>query len=406
VAANPAKELTAFSFTSALNGGAGVTADVTATINGTAIAATVPYGTNVTALIATFSTTGASVAVGATAQSSGITANNFTSPVVYRVTAADSTTKDFTVTVTIAPNPAKELTAFSFTSALNGGAGVTADVTATINGTAIAATVSYGTNVTALIATFSTTGASVAVGATAQSSGITANNFTSPVVYRVSAADSTTKDFTVTVTVAANPAKDLTAFSFKTVNNAGLTSDATGTITGTAIAISVAGGTNVTALVATFTTTGASVAVGAMAQTSAMTANDFTNPVTYTVTAADATTKAYTVTVTFYTIAHCATNSQWTPVTCTTLQWDWSTNRAIATTVSAASTNHVLAVGTGDGAKCSLSGAGWVSTVTFAVSNCNVSWYHLGGSYTGNCGGWDGTPVRHLADGADDCYAY
>ena len=279
-------------------------------------------------------------------------------------------------------------------------------MTATINGTAIAATVPYGTNVTALIATFSTTGASVAVGATAQSSGITANNFTSPVTYTVTAADSTSQNYVVTVTTAANPAKDLTAFSFRTVNNAGLASDATGAFTGTAIAVSVAVGTNVTALVATYTTTGASVAVGATAQTSAMTANDFTNPVTYTVTAADGTTKAYTVTLSFFTAGHCATNPQWTPVTCTTPQWDWSTNRAIATTVSTASANHVLAVGTGDGAMCSLSGAGWVSTATFAVSNCNSSWYHLGGSYTGNCGGWDGTLVRHLADGADDCYAY
>jgi hypothetical protein len=48
--------------------------------------------------VATFTTTGASVRVGATTQVSGTTPNNFTSPVTYTVTAADASTKDYTVT--------------------------------------------------------------------------------------------------------------------------------------------------------------------------------------------------------------------------------------------------------------------------------------------------------------------
>jgi hypothetical protein len=63
----------------------------------------VPFGTNVAALVATFTTTGVSVTVGGVAQVSGTTPNNFTSSVVYRVTAEDSLTADYTVTVTIAP---------------------------------------------------------------------------------------------------------------------------------------------------------------------------------------------------------------------------------------------------------------------------------------------------------------
>jgi len=72
-------------------------------INETAktITVTMPYGTNVTALVATFSTTGVSVKVGATVQISGTTPNDFTSPVTYTVTAADATTQDYTVTVTV-----------------------------------------------------------------------------------------------------------------------------------------------------------------------------------------------------------------------------------------------------------------------------------------------------------------
>ena len=77
----------------------------TGIINETAhtIAATVPFGTDVRALVSTFITTGASVSVGKTWQVSGVTANDFTSPVTYRVTAENGTVEDYVVTVTVAP---------------------------------------------------------------------------------------------------------------------------------------------------------------------------------------------------------------------------------------------------------------------------------------------------------------
>jgi len=89
------KAITAFSFAS-------LTPVVTATISGTSITATVPYGTSVTALVATFTTTGNSVKIGSTTQTSGTTPNDFTNPVIYTVTAEDSTTQNYTVTVTVA----------------------------------------------------------------------------------------------------------------------------------------------------------------------------------------------------------------------------------------------------------------------------------------------------------------
>ena len=294
VGSSASKDLTAFAFLDAAN--PALAADVTATITGTAIAATVPFGTDVTALVATFTTTGETVAVGATGQTSGVTANDFTSPVTYTVTAQDASTRDYTVTVTIAAATAKELTAFAFLDAAN--PALAADVTATITGTAITATVPFATDVTALVATFATTGASVTVGGTAQVSGTTANDFTTTVTYTVTAADGSTQAYAVTVTIAASPAKDLTAFAFLDAANPALAADVTATITGTAITATVPFATDVTALVATFTSTGASVAVGGTAQVSGTTANDFTSPVTYTVTAADGSTEAYTVTVT------------------------------------------------------------------------------------------------------------
>jgi hypothetical protein len=53
--------------------------------------------------VASFTTTGVSVKVGATTQTSGTTANDFTSPVTYRVTAGNGSTQDYVVTVTVAP---------------------------------------------------------------------------------------------------------------------------------------------------------------------------------------------------------------------------------------------------------------------------------------------------------------
>jgi hypothetical protein len=290
---NTAKEITSFSFKSAAN--IGLPADVISVINGTAISLIVPYGTDVTGLIADFSTTGASVNVGSIDQESGITANDFTNPVVYTVTAADNSTQNYTVTVSIALNTSKEIIAFSFTSADN--PALLADVIGTINGMAISLTVPYATDVTGLKASFSTTGQSVKVGSVDQVSGITANDFINPVVYTVTAADSSTKDYTVTVTIALNNAKNITAFSFRSVDNPGLPADVIGVINGTAITLTVPYGTDVTGLIADFSTSGVSVMVGSATQVGKATANDFTSPVVYRVTADDSSTFDYTVTV-------------------------------------------------------------------------------------------------------------
>ena len=120
------KAITAFSFS---------LPSATGTISGTNIAVTVPYGTNVTALVATFTITGQAIAVGSTAQVSGTTPNDFTNPVVYSVTGKDSSTTNYTVTVTAAPSISpKAITAFSFANPA---------VTGVITGNAIAITVPY-----------------------------------------------------------------------------------------------------------------------------------------------------------------------------------------------------------------------------------------------------------------------
>ena len=271
-AAASTKALTAFSF-----GG------VSGTVNEAAktIAVVMPSETNVTALVATFTATGTSVKVGAITQVSGITPNNFTTPVAYTVTAADNTTTTYTVAVSVAAATAKTITAFSL-----------AGIPGTINQTAktIAVALPTGTNVTALIATFTTTGVGAKVGATTQVSGTTPNDFTAPVAYTIAAADASTATYNVSVTVAAGSAKATTAYSLNGV--AGTINESAKTI-----AVAMPSGTDVTALIATFTTTGANVKVGATTQISGATPNNFTTPVAYTVTAADATVATYNVSV-------------------------------------------------------------------------------------------------------------
>ncbi|MBN2041856.1 MAG: hypothetical protein JW864_17605 [Spirochaetes bacterium] len=94
-----AKAITLFSFTAAAN--SDLEADVTGTVNGSAVTASVPNGTDVKALVSSFTTTGVLVSVGSTAQVSGTTANDFSDDVEYTVTAEDGSTAVYIVSVSI-----------------------------------------------------------------------------------------------------------------------------------------------------------------------------------------------------------------------------------------------------------------------------------------------------------------
>ncbi|MGD0280542.1 MAG: hypothetical protein ABSC11_14740, partial [Smithella sp.] len=134
--ASTAKAITAYSFNSPL-------ASATIDENTKTISITVPYDTSVTTLVATFTTTGATVKVGSTAQVSGTTPNDFTNPVSYIVAAADGSTATYTVTVTVALDSEKAITAFSFTNP-------TPSAVIDEGAKTISITVPYKTNVTAL----------------------------------------------------------------------------------------------------------------------------------------------------------------------------------------------------------------------------------------------------------------
>ncbi len=87
------KEITDFRFNVVNPAAVGV-------INGNQITLDLPDNINRQNLIATFSiSANASISVSGTDQQSGVSMNDFTNSVVYRVTAEDGTTKDFTVTI-------------------------------------------------------------------------------------------------------------------------------------------------------------------------------------------------------------------------------------------------------------------------------------------------------------------
>ena len=107
----------------------------------------------------------------------------------------------------------------------------------------------------------------------------------------------------------------------------------------------------------------------------------------------------------------CQGNPQWEPVRCQINSWVWSSNNAFQT-VDAAAANRVLWTGcrhSGDGnddGYCSLDGRGWVSTQAVPMAGCDRMWFHLGGNFTGQCGGHDGDTVRRLVLTEDGCYDY
>ena len=239
------------------------------TISGTNITVTVPFSTNVTALAPTYS-----LSSGATCVPASGSAQNFTNPVNYVVSAAGFTDKTYTVTVTkAAALTLKDITSFVF-------AGLPAT---TIGVNTVSVTVPFGTAVTGLSPTY--TVSSLASGSPASG---TSRNFSSAQTYTINAEDGSTKNYTVTVTVApASSAKDIVTCDFGALGQA--------TIAGTNITLTVPPNQVVTSLAPTFT-------LSALATISPIsgTPRDFTTPQTYTVTAQNGTTQVYSVAVQSY----------------------------------------------------------------------------------------------------------
>ena len=241
------------------------------TFSGTNITVTVPYATDVTVLAPVYT-----LYAGATASPPSGSIGNFATPQTYTVTGADNSTRTYTVVVSkIAASTAKDITACTFP-------GLSAP---TIGANTITLTVPYGTPVSALAPTYAVS--PLAVPDAAYPSGST-RNFTSPQTYTITAENGSIKTYTVTVTVTpASALKDILTCSFGALGSA--------TIAGQAITLTAPVNQDLTALAPTFTISPFATLSPASGST-----QDFTNAVTYTVTAQNLTTKTYTVTVQAY----------------------------------------------------------------------------------------------------------
>jgi predicted extracellular nuclease len=142
----------------------------------------------------------------------------------------------------------------------------------------------YGTDVTNLTPTIT-----VSKRATVSPASGVAQDFTNPVTYTVTAQDGTTQDWVVTVTVATTQSSANDIVTFEIPGQISATIDANAAT----VDVLMPFGTDVTSLTPNIT-----VSAAATISPASGVAQDFTNPVTYTVTAQDGSTKDWTVTVT------------------------------------------------------------------------------------------------------------
>ncbi|HUX53172.1 MAG TPA: T9SS type A sorting domain-containing protein [Williamwhitmania sp.] len=252
------------------------------------ITAGITAGTDVTVLTPRFSLSNNAVAsIGGVDQYSGQYTIDFTNPVTYTLTSETGNAQDWTVTVVegAVPNIYADITSYRMDEQ-------TKQPTFDEANKTISVYVAKGTNRSALVPTFYlSTGAAAEIGATAQVSGVTANDFTAPVVYSVTSEDGlTTNDWTVKVK---NTETEIVAFSINGQSSSSI--DAVSK----EISIGMPYGATVTDLVANYTLSdGATAKVGTVDQVSGQTANDFTNPMIYDVTAEDGVTaQSWTVVV-------------------------------------------------------------------------------------------------------------
>ena len=287
------KAILTFGFTKADN--PGLSQDFYGVINGYSINIAVPSNTDVSALKATFTSSQKStIKIGGILQQDKLTANNFSSPVVYTVVAEDGSTQNFTVSIL---STDKALITFSFVKADN--SSLTEDCIGVLIGTTINVLVSSGADLTALKASYTASPKVVIkVGDTVQQSKVTLNNFTQAVVYTVIAEDGSKQEYNVNVTKKSS-AKALLTFGLNKAENTQLSDNYTGTISGSVVSVVVPYNTNLSSFKATFTNSPKStVKVGNTEQQDKVSVNNFSNPIIYTVTAEDGSTMNYTVTVT------------------------------------------------------------------------------------------------------------
>jgi hypothetical protein len=194
-------------------------------------------------------------------------------------------------TTAVIESSAKLINSFSFL-------GLNPEVDGAVDNTnyAINLLVPNGTDVTELIPTIA-----ISDGANISPNSGVAQDFTNPVIYTVTAQDGSTQSYVVTVT-SGSPGQPDNAIGAESSDNSisafafsGLSPEVDGVVDNNAhtVSLTVPVGTDITNLVPTI-----SIPDGATIYPYSDVAEDFTNPIIYTVTAQDGSIEDYTVTVT------------------------------------------------------------------------------------------------------------
>ncbi len=238
-------------------------------------------------LIAQFTLSeGASAHVNNIVQTSGLSSNDFSDTVIFRIMAEDvAQTQDWKVVVKqILPRTDAEILSFAFD-------GQVADAVINNNDHTVAVEIYQSAPITSLIAEFSLSRSTTAnINGTPQTSKTTANDFSAPVEFTVIAEDGITSQtwmITVTQSAEGNTDSQIEEFSLGSISIETIIDPVNHTIK-----VTVPEGTSVDSLVPEFKLPyGATVRLDDSVQASGQTANDFTDTLTYIVTAEDGITE-------------------------------------------------------------------------------------------------------------------
>jgi outer membrane protein assembly factor BamB len=274
------------------------------------------------------------------------------------------------------PSADKYISAFVLTAGGNPGV-ISADVYGLIGADTIQLGLPQNTVLTSLIPTITFTGKRLSP------PGNSAQDFTKPVLYTVTAADGSVKTYTVVVNLLSG-VKAITSFVFRATDNPGLTADITGFVGNDTITVPFGAAANLTALVPFITYTGKSISP------SSGTAADFTAPVLYTVTAADGSTKRYTVILEMNLTLYAGSDDGYLyalDATTGVLKWKYATGGAIRS--SPTLYNGTIYFGSGDGYFYALDSAnGSLHWKYQTAGACNSSPTVANGTVYFNMPGW------------------
>lgn len=236
----------------------------------------VKYDSDVLSLVPTFTlSNGANAKVELIDQVSGVTENNFVTPLNYTVTAEDRlSVQEWIVTVSVVPNLMTDILSFNIPQQIK------ETLIDSMNHT-VKIEVELGTNVSKLTPTFILAdGASATIDGMEQVSSVTENDFTDPITYTIHAYSEGSEEWVVIIK-ALNIETEVKSFSIPEQ-----ASEPSIDLAAHTIGIEADFGTDLTSVVPTFSLSlGATAEVDKIVQVSGSTPNNFTSPVTYKIIA-------------------------------------------------------------------------------------------------------------------------